>query len=102
MLAGEARRKRLRDQRAAAGRVAVGGDRDADAGPAKGNAIIGPAGGDFLGELVAVIGIIDRIHARGPEVVDRMPLRAEPGDEIRLERDGGMIGSDGDPHGRIP
>ena len=31
-----------------------------------------------------------------------MAVLAEPGDEIGLQRDGGMIGSDGDPHGARP
>src|SRR4051812_35798257 len=53
MLAGETRRERLGNERGAAGRVAVGGDRYADARAAQGDAEIGAAGGDLLGELVA-------------------------------------------------
>ena len=51
MLARQPRRERLGDPRAAAGRVAVDGDRDADAGAADGDPALGPAGGDRLGEL---------------------------------------------------
>ena len=51
MLAGERGGKRLGNAGAAAGRIAVGGDRDADARAAHRDAAIGAAGGDRLGQL---------------------------------------------------
>ncbi len=98
MLARQPGRERLRHQCAAAGRVAVGGDRNADSRAAQGDPEIGAAGGDLLGELVAIIGIIDRFDALGAEIVDLMSALAEPLTEQGFEIDGGMVGSNGDPH----
>ena len=49
VLAGERGRKRLGDLRAAAGRVAVDGDGDADAGAAHGDPALGAAVGERVG-----------------------------------------------------
>ena len=46
MLAGEPRRERVVDPRAAAAGIAVGGDGDADAGAANGDAALGLAAGN--------------------------------------------------------
>ena len=54
VLAGERCRKRLGDLGAAAGRIAVDGDGDADARPANGDSALGPTVGESLGEHGAV------------------------------------------------
>src|SRR5688500_11225953 len=61
MLAGQAGRERLGDQSAAAGGMTVGGDRNAYPRAAQSDSAVGAAGRDLLGELVAVIGIVDGI-----------------------------------------
>ena len=59
------------------------------------------AGGERLGELAAVIGIIDAFGAVGAEVGDLVALLAEPGGELVLEHVSGMVGGEGDAHGRM-
>src|SRR4051812_30439234 len=72
MLAGQACRQRFGNERRAAGRMAIGRDRNADAGAAQGDSEFRAAGGDLLGELVAIIGIIDRLDSSRAEVVHLM------------------------------
>ena len=57
--------------------------------------------GDRLGELGAEIGIIDAFGAVGAEVGDLMALLAQPGGELVLQGETGMVGGEGDAHGRV-
>jgi hypothetical protein len=49
----------IADERAAAGRIAVDRDRDADAAAAQRDAALGRSVGDGGGKLVAIVGIVD-------------------------------------------
>ena len=99
MFAGEAGGKRLRDERGAGGGMAVDRERDADAVAANGDALVGRAGGDRFGELVAIVRIIDRRGAFRPKVQHLMAEPAQMLGERRLHLDGGVIGSDGNAIG---
>ena len=102
MLAGERCRQRLGDLRAAAGRVAVGGDRDADPRAANGDPALGPAIGQGLGEHRAVTADNRRFRGRWCRGrAPRGPARAsQPASQV-LEVDAGMIGGEGDAHDRL-
>lgn len=92
--------ERLADQCAAAGRIAVGRDRDADAGAAQRHAAFGAAVRQRGGDGVAVIGIIDARAAVGAEVEHVMAALAQPFGEHGLQLDGGVVGRNGDAHRR--
>jgi hypothetical protein len=92
-------RKRFAHQGAAHGRVAVDGDGNADARAAQRNAALGFAGGHGAGQLVAIVGVVDAVGVVGAKVGHIMAQLAQPLDEIGLERQGGVIGSNGDAHG---
>eukprot|EP01097_Dermamoeba_algensis_P009467 TRINITY_DN6652_c0_g1_i1.p1 TRINITY_DN6652_c0_g1~~TRINITY_DN6652_c0_g1_i1.p1 ORF type:complete len:306 (-),score=-61.85 TRINITY_DN6652_c0_g1_i1:698-1615(-) len=96
MLARQPGRKRLRHQCAAAGQAAVDGDGDADTGSAQRDAALCVAGFDRTCQAMAEIRIIDRRIGGSAKVDHVMTQFAQPGCKIGLERDGGMIGGDGD------
>ena len=98
VLAGEAGGQWLGNQRAAHRRVSVGGDRDADPAATQGNAELGLAARDGIGQDVAEIGIIDRSLAIRAEVADLVSGLTQPRGELGLEREGGVIGGDGEFH----
>ena len=68
VLAGELRRQRIVDPRAAARGIAVDGDRDADARAADRDSALGVAAAIASASFRAEIGIIDALGAVGAEV----------------------------------
>ena len=81
------------------GGVAVDRDGNADARAAQRHAAFGFAFGDMRGELVAIVGVIDRSLAVGAKIGDLVALRGQPCGKLGLEGEGGVIGGDGDAHG---
>ena len=99
MLPGERCRKRLGDLGAAAGGVAVGGDGDADARTADADPAFGPAVCQRFGEQRSVTRVIDAFMAVGAEVEQLVTLLGEPGRQLVLEVDAGMVGGEDYAHG---
>ena len=99
VLACKAGRERLRHLCAAAGRIAVGGNRDPDARAADGDSALGAPVRDRLGEHRPVARIIDALVAVGAEVEDVVALCREPGRKLVLEVDAGVVGGHYDAHG---
>ncbi len=99
MLAGQLGRQRIVDAGAAASRLAVDGDGNADARAAHGDSALGLTGCDRAGELRAIFGIIDAFGAVGAEVGHVMTLLAKPRGKLVLEQVSGMVGGEGDAHG---
>src|SRR3546814_14721670 len=85
MLARKLRRQGLGHKRAAAGRVAIDRNRNADAGPPQRDAALCAAVRDRFGQAISIIGIIDAFGTMGAKVGDLMPFRSE-------ERSGGKGG----------
>ena len=79
--------------------VQLGGDRDSDPGAAEGHSQVGPARRDLVGELVAVIGIVDRIDAVRSEVDNLVPEPDHIVGQRGLEVEGCVVRSDGDALG---
>ena len=52
-------------------------------------------------KLIAIIGIIDRRFVMRAKVIDLMAGCAQIGDQRRFQREGGMIGGDGDAHRHV-
>ena len=75
---------------AAAGRVAVGGDGDADPGSAHGDPALRAAVGERFGHHRAEARIIDAVMTMGTEIEDLVALLAEPAREFVLEDDSAM------------
>src|SRR3546814_14218358 len=78
MLARKLRRQGLGHKRAAAGRVAIDRNRNADAGPAQRDAALCAAVRDRFGQAISIIGIIDAFGTMVPTVGDLMPFAAPP------------------------
>src|SRR3546814_11580676 len=95
MLARKLRRQGLGHKRAAAGRVAIDRNRNADAGPAQRDAALCAAVRDRFGQAISIIGIIDAFGTMGAKVGDLMPFAAPPLREQALEVMGGMVGEIG-------
>ena len=91
-------RERLADPRAAALRLAINRDRNADAGAADSDPALCLAGRDRLCQLAAESGIVDAFGPVGAKIAHLVTLLGEPPDELVLEEVAGMIGGEGDAH----
>ncbi|PAV72685.1 hypothetical protein WR25_22132 [Diploscapter pachys] len=91
--------ERFGDQRAAARRVAIDRDRDADPRSAQRHAQRRFAARDRIGQLVAVIGIVDARVGLRTQVNHLVTQRGGVLDQQRLQRDGGVIGGEGNAQG---
>jgi hypothetical protein len=98
VLSGEDRRQRLSHLRAAARRVAIGGDCDSDPRSANGDPPLSATVGQSFGEQCAEARIIDAFVAMGAKVDDVVALLAEPSRKLVLEVDAGMVGGEYDVH----
>ena len=101
VLAGEAGGQRIANPRAAAGRFAIDGNRDADPGPADCNSALRLSRSYGAGETGAELRIIDALRAVGAEVDDLLASLSQPLGEFVLEEVAGMIGGEGDFHGFV-
>ena len=99
VLSGKGRGQRLGDLRAAACRVAVGSDRNADSRSAYRDPALRPAVSERLGKHDAKARIIDAFVAVSSKVEDLMALLAEPRGKLFLEIDPGMVGGEDYAHG---
>jgi hypothetical protein len=99
MLPGQRCRKRLVDAGAAAGRVAVDRDRNADAGTANRDPALGLAAGNGVGKFGAKFGVINAFRSVGAKVSHLMPGLAKPLGELVFQQVSGMVGGKGDAHG---
>jgi len=76
----------------------VRGNACADSTPANEHAAIHFSGHKGGGDLVGVIGIVDRLGRTRAMVTDVMPLRRQERGEVLLQREARVIGGQGDPH----
>ena len=101
MLARQRGRQRFGHQRAAAGRVAIDRDRDADARPAQRNAALRRAVGDRCGQRIAIVGIIDAVASvRCRDRSTSCPSSRSQSASSVFQRECGMIRGNGDAHRR--
>ena len=96
--AGKCRRERLRNLRAAAGRIAICRYCDADAGPADADPALRATIGNRLGQHRTKAGIIDAFVSVSSEVENVVPLLGEPGDKLVLQVDTCVVSSKHDAH----
>ena len=82
--------------------VAVGGDRHADAGPARQHAALTVPGQKPGREGVGEVGIVDRRLAMGAEVDDLVAEPVQAGDEELLELEPPVVGRHQNPHHSLP
>jgi hypothetical protein len=102
VLTGKTRGQMVVHERAAHAGHPVRCNRHANPGAADENSALGPAGGDRFRTQAAEIGVIDRVvAARRTEIIDRCLLRHEIGKQHLLEGETGVIGRNGDSHGRL-
>jgi hypothetical protein len=99
MLARQPRRKRLVDPRAAARRVAVDGDGDAEAGAAYGDPALSAAAWNLLSQLRAILRIVHALRTVGAEVSNFVAGFPQPAREFVFQLIPGMVGGKGDAHG---
>jgi hypothetical protein len=98
MLAGELGGERIVDPCAAAARLAIHRDRNADSGAAHSNPALRLAQGDGFGDPSAIFRVIDALEPVRPQVRDLMPLVAKPTDKLVLQQITSMIGGKSDAH----
>jgi hypothetical protein len=101
MFAGELRGERVVDAGAAASRLAIDRDGNADARASYGHSALGVPRGNRSSEKRSVLRIIDAFRGIGPEVDDLVALLAQPSRELVLEGKPGMVGGKGDAHGHV-
>src|ERR671912_1770300 len=101
VLAGERSGERLRYLRTAAGRIAVGGDSNADPRPADSDAAIGAAVGERLRHQGSISGVVDAFRAVRAEVDDLMPVCPKPVGKLGLHLETRVVGSKGNAHANL-
>jgi hypothetical protein len=84
--------------RAAAGGVAIGGDRNADSRPANGDSAISSPIGERFGEHGSIAGIIDAFGTVGSKILDLVTLLDQPARELVLQDVSGMVSGKGNAH----
>jgi FkbM family methyltransferase len=99
MLTRKLGRQRIGDPGAAARRVAVDGDRDADTRSADDDPAFGLAAGNGVCQAHPKFGIVDALMTIGAKVGDVVACLPQPSDKLVLEVHSGMVGGEGDAHG---
>ncbi|SCM74367.1 hypothetical protein KL86PLE_130191 [uncultured Pleomorphomonas sp.] len=96
----------LRTDDAADALELVGGERDAEAGAADGDAELRPSGQYHPRRLLAPLGIVGALGGRRTDILDRVAARLEVSHDSLPEVDAGVVGGDDDlglvAHGLAP
>lgn len=99
VIAREIGRKLFGNDRATHLRVAIGCHRDTETSSAQSDTTLGFARRNMFGQLVSVIGIIDRCRVMRAEVYNLMPGLTQMRDKRRLQIERGMIRCYRNTHG---